>query len=136
MCFLFSGVLEIPIDLTKVDDLDSLTSEWLCSEVFSKLRSTKVSATSKSSATSSATDSHQRTAAAVPVCLECVEPRSESINYFLTRAQEPITNFLHWNTPLKLCYATSLELKKERANHNKAKVVPQITDFDFIKTLG
>jgi hypothetical protein len=64
-----------------------------------------------------------------------VEPRSESINYFLTRAQEPICNFLHWKTALKLCYATSGELKKERAK-NKSKVVPQITDFDFIKTLG
>lgn len=109
-------MLCVPIDLSLVEDLDTLTSEWLLTEVFSKLPTDKSSPKSK-----------------VPVCLATIDNQAESVDYFLTKANEPISNFLALDTPLKLCYALSSEINLAKEQRNEQ---PQIQDFHFIKILG
>jgi viroplasmin and RNaseH domain-containing protein len=64
-----------------------------------------------------------------------LDNKLESVDYYLTRPQEPISNFLALSTHLKICYATSQELKIEK-RQMKLKYENEIKDFDFIKTLG
>lgn len=89
-----------------------MTSEWLLNQVFSILRQTKSSTQSQSGASSDQTNTHR----SVPVCLASADSNAESVDYFLTKANEPISNFLSLDTPLKLCYATQLEVKQEKSS--------------------
>ncbi len=74
----------------------------------------------------------------VPVCLSTIDNVAESVDYFLTRANEPISNFLSLNQPLrlKLCYASQAEIKLEQSVEQSKSWLAKIQDFDFIKTLG
>ena len=85
------SILEVPLDLAQYEDLESLTSEWLLNQVFNKLKGI-----------SKINDE------VVPVCLASLDSKAESVDYFLTKANEPISNFLSLNKSdlkLKLCYA-------------------------------
>jgi hypothetical protein len=107
--------LQIPIDLSKFEDLDSLTSRWLLGEVFKKLGHVE-------------SDS-------LPVCLSTLDNVAESVDFFLTKGNEPLSNFLLFDKKLKLCHIKRDELKFEK-NKRVSVEEPKITDFDFIKTLG
>ena len=61
----------------------------------------------------------------MPVCLATSDNKAESVDYFLTKANEPISNFLSFDTPLKLCYASAQEIKQDKLVQAN-KEVPQI----------
>ena len=71
----------------------------------------------------------------LPVCLSTIDNTAESVDFFLTKGSEPLSNFLQFDKKLKLCY-----VKREEIKFYKDKRVsvedPSITDFEFIKTLG
>ena len=98
--------------------MDSLTSRWLLAEVFKKLG-----------------DNSKVESDILPVCLSSIDNAAESVDFFLTKGNEPLSNFLLFDKKLKLCHIKREELKFEK-NKRVSVEDPKITDFEFIKTLG
>lgn len=74
---LMCSCIKIPIDLAQFENLDTLTSKWLLAEVFKKLgENTNVEPD------------------ILPVCLSTIENTAESVDFFLTKGNEPLSNFL------------------------------------------
>jgi len=71
----------------------------------------------------------------LPVCLSTIDNAAESVDFFLTKGNEPLSNFLLFDQKLKICHIKRNELKFER-NKRVSVEDPKITDFEFIKTLG
>jgi len=71
----------------------------------------------------------------VPVCLSTIDHTVETVDFLLTKGNEPLSNFLQFDKKIKLCYIKRDEIKFEK-NKRVSVEEPSITDFEFIKTLG
>ena len=49
--------------------------------------------------------------------LATLDAKVESVDFFLTKPNEPLSHFLQLNTTLKLCYASLAEIKADSVKH-------------------